>query len=273
MGEAEKALKGATTNDIIDLAGVLGLHSMMNQEQYHSAQSDKWAPRPDPSTGWSGVTKATPLKEYPAEEPNRTDPEEIIQKMKSGGLKKANLNNVPISDEKPLNLFEVLKSNDSLTELSLANTTMGDFVAANLAAAIESNTKLLKLNIESNNVSPQCLVKIFEAANVQQVLQDIKASNQMAQFLGNKVEMAITKAVEGNKSLLKVGLHFEFGDCRNRVAVQLQKNLDRVRLRRIQQKLSNSGGPPEISSHPSGQLIVKETTPPTEDEDDCSGAR
>ena len=36
----------------------------------------------------------------------------------------------------------------------------------------------------------------------------------MAQFLGNKVEMAITKAVEGNKSLLKVGLHFEFGDCR-----------------------------------------------------------
>ena len=55
---------------------------------------------------------------------------------------------------------------------------------------------------------------MLQAANVQQVLQDIKASNQMAQFLGNKVEMAITKAVEGNKSLLKVGLHFEFGDCR-----------------------------------------------------------
>ena len=55
---------------------------------------------------------------------------------------------------------------------------------------------------------------IFQAANVQQVLQDIKASNQMAAFLGNKVEMAITKAVEANKSVLKVGLHFEFGDCR-----------------------------------------------------------
>ena len=45
-------------------------------------------------------------------------------------------------------------------------------------------------------------------------MQDIKASNQMAAFLGNKVEMAITKAVEANKSVLKVGLHFEFGDCR-----------------------------------------------------------
>ena len=52
--ETEKALKAASTSDIIDLAGVLGLHSMMNQEQYHSAQSDKWAERPDPTTGWSG---------------------------------------------------------------------------------------------------------------------------------------------------------------------------------------------------------------------------
>ena len=121
---------------------------------------------------------------------------------------------MPISDEKLLNLFEVLKSNDSLTELTLANTSLSDFPAANLAAALESNTTLLKLNIESNNVSPQCLVKIFEAANVQQVLTEIKASNQMAQFLGNKVEMAITKAVEGNKSLQRVGLHFDFGDCR-----------------------------------------------------------
>ena len=54
----------------------------------------------------------------------------------------------------------------------------------------------------------------FQAANVQQVLTQIKGSNQMAQFLGNKVEMAITKAVEGNKTIQRVGLHFEFGDCR-----------------------------------------------------------
>ena len=52
--ETEKALKAASTSDIIDLAGVLGLHSMMNQEQFHSAQSEKWADRPDPTTGWSG---------------------------------------------------------------------------------------------------------------------------------------------------------------------------------------------------------------------------
>ncbi len=54
----------------------------------------------------------------------------------------------------------------------------------------------------------------FQAANAQQVLTEIKASNQQAHFLGNKVEMAITQAIEKNKSILKVGLHFEFGDCR-----------------------------------------------------------
>ena len=161
-----------------------------------------------------GITKATPLKQFPQEAPNMTDPEDVIKQLKSGEIKTANLNNVPISEEKVLDLCQALRNNETLTELSLANITLNDYGAANLAAALESNSALLKINIESNNVSPQCLVKIFEAANVQQVLTEIKASNQMAQFLGNKVEMAITKAVEGNKTLSRVGLHFEFGDCR-----------------------------------------------------------
>ena len=101
-------------------------------------------------------------------EPNRTDPEEIVAKIKSGdsSLKTANLNNIPISEERFLILCEALRNNEVLEELSMANTMMGDFVAANLAAALESNTKLLKLNIESNNISPQCLVKIFEVMTI-----------------------------------------------------------------------------------------------------------
>ena len=55
---------------------------------------------------------------------------------------------------------------------------------------------------------------LFQAANVQQQLTDIKAANQSAQYLGNRVEMAITSAVEKNKALLRVGVHFEYGDCR-----------------------------------------------------------
>ena len=65
-------------------------------------------------------------------------------------------------EEKVLDLCQALRNNETLTELSLANITLNDYGAANLAAALESNSALLKINIESNNVSPQCLVKLFE---------------------------------------------------------------------------------------------------------------
>ena len=58
------------------------------QDQFHSSQSDKWASKADPTTGWNGVTKATPLKEYPAEEPNRTKPEDVIKELKSNSTGK-----------------------------------------------------------------------------------------------------------------------------------------------------------------------------------------
>ncbi|CAB4058095.1 TMOD [Lepeophtheirus salmonis] len=233
--EYEMALNTATTDEIVDLAGILGLHSMMNQDQFHSAQSDKWADKPDPSIGWNGITKATPLKQYPAEKPNTTNPSEVISRLKESDaeMKSANLNNVVVSESQFLEMFDALRHNDSLTELSLSNTTLGDFATANLACSLKQNKTLEKLNIESNNISPPTLIKIFEAMNESQTLTEIKASNQQAQFLGNKVEMAITKHIEGNKTIMRVGLHFEFGDCRNRVAVQLQKNLDRIRFEAI----------------------------------------
>ena len=163
-GDAESALNGASTAEIVDLAGILGLHSMMNQDQFHAAQSDKWADRADPSIGWNGVTKATPLKVFPEEEPNRTNPDKVICQLKENDKEcdKVNLNNVPVSEQQFLDLFDALRHNETLEELAMANTTLGDFAAANLACAIEGNKNLDKLNIESNNVSPQTLSKLFE---------------------------------------------------------------------------------------------------------------
>ena len=72
------------------------------------------------------------------------------------------LNNVPVSEKQFLAIFDALRHNESLEELAMANTTLGDFAAANLAGSIESNKRLEKINLESNNVSPQTLVKLFE---------------------------------------------------------------------------------------------------------------
>ena len=49
--ETEAALAEASSHEIIDLAGILGFHSLMNQDQYHYAQSAKWADMADPRIG------------------------------------------------------------------------------------------------------------------------------------------------------------------------------------------------------------------------------
>ena len=208
----------------------MGLHSMMNQDQYHASQSEK-NPKPDPSVGWQGVTKATPLKEFPPEAPNKTEAQDVLRQVEANdpAAVSVNLNNVLIKEDVAIAIFAALESNNTLRELSMANCMLSDAAGVRLASALEVNKTLEKVNLESNNITSQTLIKIFEAINVHQVVKDIKASNQHSQFLGNRVEMAITKAIENNKVILKVGLHLQFGDCRNRVAVQLQKNLDRLR--------------------------------------------
>lgn len=46
-------------------------------------------------------------------------------------------------------------------------------------------------------------------------------------MLGNKTEMEITRLVEQNPTLLRLGLHLEYSDARHRVASHLQRNIDR----------------------------------------------
>ena len=54
--ETEAALAEASTHEIIDLAGILGFHALMNQDQYHAAQSSKWAEMADPRIGKIGFS-------------------------------------------------------------------------------------------------------------------------------------------------------------------------------------------------------------------------
>ena len=243
LGEdIEIALNDASTTDMMDLAGIMGLHSMMTQDQYHHAVGTKTYKEDqfDDSVGWDGVTKATPLKIYPAEEPNRTDPVEVLDKLRSGDEEQTevNLNNVEVSEKQFLEIFQALKENKVLSNFAIANTSLTDWAAANLCHALENNQTLESINVESNNITPSTLAKLFESLNMTQSVTEFKAMNQAAQIMGNKVEMAITQSIEKNKTLLKVGIQFEYPDCQNRVAVHLQKNLDRIRIKRIAEKIA-----------------------------------
>ncbi|XP_058127576.1 tropomodulin isoform X2 [Anopheles coustani] len=227
--EYEQALTDATQEEIIDLAAILGFHSMMNQDQYHASLLNKGQPV---GLGWDGITKSAIPKIFPAEAPNTTDPEETIQRIKSddGKLVEVNLNNIKtISDEQFDKLFEALKSNTHLEVLSLTNVGLTDRTALMLASAIEQNHALRVLNVETNFISPPVIVTLVKSLLTQMTIEEFRASNQRSQVFGNKIEMEITELVEKNTTLLRLGLHLEFNDARHRVAAHLQRNIDRTR--------------------------------------------
>ncbi|XP_014255252.1 tropomodulin-1 isoform X3 [Cimex lectularius] len=231
--EYEQALSDATQEEIIDLAAILGFHSMMNQDQYHASLLNKGQPL---GLGWDGITKATQQKVYPVEPPNDTDVDKTIQMVKDDDheLLTLNWNNIRnISDEKFNNLFMALRENTHLETLSLTNVGLLDRHALKLAEAIEKNCTLKVLNVETNFLSPQVILRLIKALLVQKSLEEFRGANQRCYVLGNKIEMEITNLVEQNPTLLRLGLHLEYNDARQRVANHLQRNIDRSRLRRI----------------------------------------
>ncbi|CAH0777809.1 unnamed protein product [Bemisia tabaci] len=225
--EYEQALSQATQDEIIDLAAILGFHSMMNQDQYHASLLNKGQPL---GLGWDGITKASQPKVFPPEPPNDTNIELSIQMVKEDNydLKHLNWNNIKnISDEKFEQLFEALKDNTNLETLSLTNTGMTDRTAIKLAEALEKNCTLKVVNVETNFISPDGIVRLMKSLLNQRSLEEFRATNQRSQVLGNKIEMEITKLVESNPTLLRLGLHLEYNDARHRIASHLQRNIDR----------------------------------------------
>ncbi|KAJ0178978.1 hypothetical protein K1T71_005753 [Dendrolimus kikuchii] len=227
--EYEQALGTATQEEIIDLAAILGFHSMMNQDQYHASLLNKGQPV---GLGWDGITKATKQKVYPMDPPNDTDPDDTLTRVKENDPKLIDLNwnNIKnISEEKFERLFEALKTNTNLEVLSLVNVGLTDRSAQALAEAVEQNSGLRVLNVETNFISPQGVVQLVKALLPRASIEEFRASNQRSQVLGNKIEMEITQLVEQNPTLLRLGLHLEYSDARHRVATHLQRNIDRIR--------------------------------------------
>ena len=103
---------------------------------------------------------------------------------------------------------------------------------------IEENKYLVTLNIESNLLTGTVIADICRATLKNQTLVDLRLSNQRAQILGNKVEMDIANTVSQNKTLLRLGIHFDTLGPRVTVQETLKKNWDKLRLKRVNNEQS-----------------------------------
>ncbi|XP_070535862.1 tropomodulin-2-like [Ptychodera flava] len=232
----ESALGNATEDELVELAAVLGLHSMLNQVQYEASISNKKVSDIDEEAGkFAGVAKYAAAKKLPMEPPNDTDVDKSVQQAKDNdpALKDLNLNNIKNIPIPPLKeLAASLKSNTNLEKLSMANTRLTDAVVLELAEALKENNTLKVLNLESNFISGAGIKALMDTVSKNTSLLELRLANQRA-VLGNKVEMEIAKALEENKALLKFGLAFEQAGPRSRAHDAILRNNELHRKRRV----------------------------------------
>jgi len=228
--EWDDILSKATEEELVDLAAVLGFHGMLNQVQYNASIEDK-----EIVGGFKGVARHQDLKLFDEQAPNMTDYEDSLKKLSENDpkLKHLNLNNIKgIPKEKLIQIVQTLKTNTHLEILEMASVDATDFVAKALAEAMQENKTLEILNIESNFIGGESIVEILKGINCQKKLKEFRVDNQKPSVLGNQVEMAITKLIEDNDSILRFGIWFEFPDARVRVQEKIQKNNDLIRQAR-----------------------------------------
>uniref|UniRef100_A0A3Q3XMM2 Uncharacterized protein n=1 Tax=Mola mola TaxID=94237 RepID=A0A3Q3XMM2_MOLML len=220
--ELEEALASATDAELCDIAAILGMHTLMSNQQYYEALASSTIVN---KQGLNSVIQCTQYKPVPDEEPNSTDVEETLQRMKRNDpdLVEVNLNNIKNIPIKTLKAYaEALIKNTVVERFSIVGTRSNNPVAFALA--------------ESNFITGTGILALIESLQLNTTLQELKIDNQ-SQPLGNKVEMEIASMLEKNTTLLKFGYHFTQQGPRLRGSNAMMNNNDLVRKRRLE------GGP------------------------------
>lgn len=212
------------------------MHTLMSNQQYYEALASSTIVN---KQGLNSVIQCTQYKPVPDEQPNDTDVEETLQRIKRNDpdLVEVNLNNIKNIPVPTLKAYaEALKGNSVVERLSIVGTRSNDPVAFALADMLKVNTTLKSLNVESNFITGTGILALVESLKSNTTLLELKIDNQ-SQPLGNKVEMEIANILEKNTTLLKFGYHFTQQGPRLRGSNAMMNNNDLVRKRRLE------GGP------------------------------
>ncbi|XP_053226393.1 tropomodulin-1 isoform X1 [Podarcis raffonei] len=228
--ELEEALANASDAELCDIAAILGMHTLMSNQQYYEALGSSTIVNKE---GLDSIIKPTQYKPVP-DEPNATDVEETLQRVKNNDpdLEEVNLNNIKDIPIPTLKAYaDALKNNSYVKKFSIVGTRSNDPVAYALAEMLKVNGVLKSLNVESNFISGSGILALAEALQENTTLIELKIDNQ-SQPLGNKVEMEIASMLEKNESLLKFGYHFTQQGPRLRASNAMMNNNDLARIHR-----------------------------------------
>lgn len=230
--ELEEALSNASDAELCDIAAILGMHTLMSNQQYYEALASSTTIVN--KQGLNSVIQCTQYKPVPDEQPNDTDVDETLQRIRRNDpdLTEVNLNNIKNIPIPTLKAYaEALKKNSVVERFSIVGTRSNDPVAYALADMLTVNTTLKCLNVESNFITGAGILSLVESLKSNTTLQELKIDNQ-SQPLGNKVEMEIVNILEKNSTLLKFGYHFTQQGPRLRGSNAMMNNNDLARVDR-----------------------------------------
>ncbi|XP_012686770.1 tropomodulin-1 isoform X2 [Clupea harengus] len=232
--ELEEALANASDAELCDIAAILGMHTLMSNQQYYEALASSTIVN---KQGLNSVIQCAQYKPVPDEQPNDTDVEETLQMIQRNDpdLLEVNLNNIKNIPVPVLKAYaEALAENTVVERFSIVGTRSNDPVAHALADMLKVNTTLKSLNVESNFITGAGIMALVVSLQSNTTLLELKIDNQ-SQPLGNKVEMDIASMLEKNTTLLKFGYHFTQQGPRLRGSNAMMNNNDLVRKKRLEE--------------------------------------
>jgi len=230
--EVEKALADATDLELTDLAAVLGLHKMLNNEQLYEAQAS--GGEMVCTESWKDNTLCKMKTDIIDESfVNETDIEDVMNKIKNNdaSLDDVNLNNLEISTEQLLEVVGAMKSNSSVKYFSIANTRANDEVAKACGAMLADNKSLEVFNCETNFITTNGIIAMIEPLRMNTNLVELRIANQRSK-LANKAEENLMNVMEANNSIKKLGYTFSCPGPRHMVGSFITRNVDMARQKR-----------------------------------------
>jgi len=228
--EVEQALANATDLELTDLAAVLGLHKMLNNEQLYNAQAS--GGEMVCTESWKDNTlckmKCDAIDESFV---NDIDFEQAMNEVKSNGIDELNLNNLEVSTEQMLMVIDALKSNTSVKRFSIANTNANDQVAKACGELLATNSSIESFNCETNFITTVGIIAMTEPLRTNSTLTELRIANQRAK-LATKAEESLMNVMEANNSIRKLGYSFSCAGPRHMVGAFVTRNVDLARQRR-----------------------------------------
>lgn len=171
--------------------------------------------------------------------------DELMQQVQSNdpSITELIVNNSEVIKTKTLIEFaEALQNNTNVKTFALANCRADDHVAYAIAGMLRSNKTITSINLDSNLLTGKGILSLIQALQYNSTLTELRFHNQR-HICGGKTEMAMTKILKENTTLLKLGYHFELAGPRMTTTNILSRNMDRQRQKRLQeQKQAQANG-------------------------------